>query len=72
MNRANDQEAISLLYGEGCTRQEVASLQQLRRKYKDQTNILDQNSAYVEHLHFLRWLVAHGKVTEWPSDCDKR
>lgn len=50
MNRTNDQEAISRLYGEGCTRQEVASLQQLRRKYKDQTNILNQNSAYVGSL----------------------
>ena len=58
----NYKEELSRLRSAGLTTREIDLLVQFRRSYI--ANGMDFSPANLARLHFIRWLVEHGKLTD--------
>jgi hypothetical protein len=62
-NQMNYEEAVEMLHSSGFSTQEINLLCKLRRAYADGGE-MDQAALDLRRLHFARWLVETGKLTD--------
>ncbi len=62
MDRLNYKEKLAMLRDAGLNAREIHRLQRLYRRYK--VNAMDQATPDLQHLKFVRWLVATHRLTD--------
>lgn len=62
MKRMDQKEGLEALRQAGFTAFEIERLYQLRRAYVE--NVLDQAHIDLSRLEFIRWLIAHGRLSD--------
>jgi hypothetical protein len=65
MDHLNYKERLEALRRAGFTTLEIERLIQFRHVYSE--NEMDQARADLSRLEFIRWLVAYGRLTDWPK-----
>ena len=65
MDHLNYKERLEALRRASFTTLEIQRLAQFRRVYSQ--NEMDQASADLSRLEFIRWLVAYGRLSDWPK-----